>query len=63
MTIPPRTCSIERTFSKLRHIKTWLRLTMCENRLSGLCMISLHRKKIEELNLSEKVINEFRKIK
>jgi hypothetical protein len=63
MTIPPTNCSIERTFSKLCRIKTWLRSTMCENRLYGLCMLSLHRQKIEELNLSEKVINEFGKIK
>lgn len=36
---------------------------MCENRLSGLCMLSLHRKKIEELHLAEKVVDEFGKNK
>ena len=63
MTIPPTTCSTERTFSTLRHVKTWLRSTMCENRLSGLCMLSLHRKKIEDLHLAEKVVDEFGKNK
>ncbi|XP_022183170.1 uncharacterized protein LOC111042781 [Myzus persicae] len=63
MTIPPTTCSTERTFSTLRRVKTWLRSTMCENRLSELCMLSLHRKKIEELHLAEKVVDEFGKNK
>jgi len=36
---------------------------MCENRLSGLCIWSLHRKQIVELNLAEKVVDEFGKNK
>ena len=52
---PCTTCTIERSFSTLRRVKTWLRSTMSESRLSGLCMLSVHkqmvlekRKKIEE---------------
>lgn len=58
MTIPSTLCPIEKTFSTLQHVKTWLRSTMCENRLSGLCMLSLHRKNLKELDLAEKVIDE-----
>ena len=60
-TIPATSCSAERSFSTLRRVKTWLRSTMCDDRLSGLCMMSLHRKKIEQNTpkFIEKVINKF----
>lgn len=45
---PCTTCTIERSFSTLRRVKTWLRSTMSENRLSGLCMLSVHRMRIAE---------------
>lgn len=32
---PCTTCTIERSFSTLRRVKTWLRSTMSENRLNG----------------------------
>lgn len=35
ITIPPTTANIERSFSTLRRVKTWLRSTMTERRLSG----------------------------
>ncbi|KAJ8950880.1 hypothetical protein NQ318_011178 [Aromia moschata] len=41
---PCTTSNIERSFSTLRRVKTWLRSTMTENRLNGLCMLSVHRK-------------------
>lgn len=63
LTIPPTTCTIERSFSTLRRVKTWIRSTMTEERLTGLCMLSLHRKKIQNINLVEKVIAEFSKNK
>lgn len=44
--LPATTCTIERSFSTLRRVKTWLRSTMSENRLCGLCMLSVHRKKV-----------------
>ncbi|CAG4918450.1 unnamed protein product [Colias eurytheme] len=34
---PCTTANIERSFSTLRRVKTWLRSTMSENRLNGLC--------------------------
>ena len=49
------------TFSTLRRVKTWLRSTMGEERLSGLCMLSVHREKVnlEKDQLIEKVITQF----
>lgn len=51
LTLPCTTCTIERSFSTLRRVKSWLRSTMSENRLSGLCMMSVHR----DLILADKV--------
>jgi hypothetical protein len=63
MNIPPTTCTIERSFSTLRRVKTWLRSTMTEQRLSGLCILSIHRQKIDDLNLIQGVVDEFSKNK
>lgn len=35
LALPCTTCTIERSFSTLRRVKTWLRSTMSENRLNG----------------------------
>ncbi|XP_050515812.1 uncharacterized protein LOC126890699 [Diabrotica virgifera virgifera] len=61
LSIPPTTCSVERSFSTLRRVKTWLRSTMTENRLSGLCMISVHRKivNLDKQNIISQVIDIF----
>src|ERR1700733_13429022 len=48
LALPVTTCTIERSFSTLRRVKTWIRSTTSDNRLSGLCMISVHRKKVAE---------------
>ena len=52
LTLPSATCTVERSFSTLRRVKTWLRATMGESRTSGLCMVSVHRKKIQS-NMDE----------
>ena len=39
------TCTAERPFSTLRRVKTWIRSTMQDERLSGLRMMSVHREK------------------
>ena len=46
LTLPATTCTVERSFSILRTVKTWLRSTTSDQRLSGLCMLSVHRDKI-----------------
>ena len=63
LALPATTCTIERSFSTLRRVKTWLRCTMTDERLSGLCMMSVHRKKIESAQnkkvFIESVIDKF----
>ncbi|KAG8234712.1 hypothetical protein J437_LFUL014329 [Ladona fulva] len=57
LALPCTTCSIERSFSTLRRVKTWLRSTKMENRLVGLCMMSAHKKRVlEAKNKFEKEI-------
>ncbi|KAJ8892404.1 hypothetical protein PR048_004984 [Dryococelus australis] len=36
------TATVERSFGMLRRVKTWLRSTMGEERLTGLCLMSVH---------------------
>ena len=61
MTMPYSTATIERTFSTHRRIKTWLRSTMSEERLNVNCMLSLHRKLVNNLgdSFTELVLSRF----
>lgn len=58
---PCTTSTIERSFSSLRRIKTWLRSTIGENRLNGLAMLSIHREwvLVNKERLMEAVIRKF----
>lgn len=60
ITLPISNSSSERTFSSLRRLKTWLRSTMCETRLTGLALLNIHRDIDIEV---EKVIQRFSKSK
>lgn len=53
--IPVTTASAERSFSTLRRTKTYLRNTMCEERLSSLALISIYRKEV----IIDKIIEMF----
>lgn len=55
-TLPVTTCTPERTFSTLRRLKTYLRNSCGQSRLSGLALMSVHRNK--EIS-TDRVINEF----
>ena len=46
LTQPATTCTVERSFSTLRRVKTRLRTTMSDDRLSELCFMSVHRSRI-----------------
>ncbi|KAM4697848.1 zinc finger MYM-type protein 1-like [Rhinophrynus dorsalis] len=61
LTLPVTTCTVERSFSTMRRVKTWLRSTMADDCLSGLCMMSIHRAKIDEnkQQLIEKILDKF----
>ena len=50
-TLPVTVCENERANSQLKRLKTYLRSTMTEQRLLGLAIMQIHRKKIEELDL------------
>ena len=58
LTIPVTVVSTERSFSKLKLIKTYLRTTMSQERLSGLAMISIENEYLDKLNYDD-LIEEF----
>ena len=46
----------ERTISVLRHLKTYLRNTMCQDRFSALALLNIHRQFKHDI---ENIINKF----
>lgn len=52
LTLPVTVASAERTFSKLKLIKNYLRSIMSQTRLSGLAMISIENERAKKFNLS-----------
>lgn len=56
LTIPTNTAACERSFSSLRRLKTYLRMTTGQERLSNLALLYIEREK--EINKDE-IINEF----
>jgi hypothetical protein len=47
--VPVSSCSAERSFSCLRRLKTWLRNTMGQNRLSSLAIMNIEREETIKL--------------
>ena len=62
LTIPVAVASAERSFSKLKLIKTYLRSTMSQERLSALAILSIERELSTKLNYSS-IINDFSEAK
>ncbi|KAL7120485.1 hypothetical protein ACP275_02G125900 [Erythranthe tilingii] len=58
LTIPVTVASAERTFSKLKLIKSYLRSTMSQERLNGLAMLSIEKDIVRKIDYSG-VINDF----
>ncbi|XP_042396901.1 zinc finger MYM-type protein 1-like [Zingiber officinale] len=58
LTIPVTVASAERSFSKLKLLKSCLRSTMTQTRLNALAMISIESEFLEKLNY-EKLIDDF----
>lgn len=58
LTIPVTVASAERSFSKLKLLKSYLRSTMSQERLSGLAMIAIENEILENINCEE-LINQF----
>lgn len=63
LTLPSTTASAERTFSALKRIKTYLRNTMGQTRLSALALISIEQELLKDIssksNFYDLVIEEF----
>ncbi|KAK4724549.1 hypothetical protein R3W88_027328 [Solanum pinnatisectum] len=58
LTIPVTVASAKRSFSKLKIIKSYLRSTMSQERLSGLAILSIEKELLEEIDYT-KIINNF----
>lgn len=60
VTMPMTTAEAERCFSTLKRIKTFLRSTMSQNRLTALAMLSIEKEMIQDIeNFNQLVIEEF----
>ncbi|XP_070789602.1 52 kDa repressor of the inhibitor of the protein kinase-like [Pituophis catenifer annectens] len=61
LALPVTTCTMEKSFSTMRRVETLLTSTVVDDQLSGLCMMSAHRVKINENKdvLVQKVIDRF----
>ena len=59
MTIPVTSATAERSFSVLKRIKTYLRATMGQERLTHLAVLSIERELSKNINL-DSVIDNFR---
>ena len=58
LTIPVTVASAERSFSKLKLIKTYLRSTISQERLNGLAMISIEQDMLKTIDYKD-LIEEF----
>ena len=58
LTLPVTVATTERSFSKLKLIKTYLRNTMQDDRLSGLAVLSIENAEARKLDVS-KIIDDF----
>jgi hypothetical protein len=57
-TVPVTVASAERSFSKLKLLKNYLRSTMSQDRLNGLATLCIEKKLLNEVD-SNTIINEF----
>ena len=58
ITLPVSTASPERSFSTLKRLKTWLRNSMAEKRLSNLALMAMHREILDNFDANE-ILNIF----
>jgi hypothetical protein len=57
-TIPITVASAERSFSKLKLLKNYLRFTMSQERLNGLATLCIEKKLLDDVNI-EAIIDDF----
>uniref|UniRef100_A0A8C5QMR9 Zinc finger MYM-type protein 1 n=2 Tax=Leptobrachium leishanense TaxID=445787 RepID=A0A8C5QMR9_9ANUR len=58
LTLPVTVATAERSFSKLKLIKSYLRNTMSQQRLSGLALLSIENERARRLNI-ESIVDDF----
>jgi len=58
--LPVSTASCERSFSCLRHLKTWVRNSMANDKLDSVAILAIERERTQLLDV-EKVIDAFAK--
>ena len=59
LTIPVTVASAERSFSKLKLIKSYLRLTMSQDKLNGLAILSMEKHILEQIDFNSLIIDFF----
>ena len=59
LTIPVTVASVERSFSKLKLIKSYIRSTMSQERLNGLAILSIEKHMLEQIDFNSLIINFF----
>ncbi|KAI4802931.1 hypothetical protein KUCAC02_006498 [Chaenocephalus aceratus] len=62
LTIPVSSCSCERSFSALRHLHTWLRSTMGQERLNDLAIMSIAKDFLDAITPDD-IIDRFAQLK
>lgn len=55
VTIPVTVAAAERSFSKLKLIKTYLRSTMCQERLNGLPLMSINQEISKQVSFDDTI--------
>ena len=58
LTVPVTVASVERSFSKLKLLKNYLRSTMSQERLNGLAMCTIEKDIFDTIDLNT-VLNDF----
>jgi len=56
-TVPVTVASAERSFSKLKLLRNYLRSTMSQERLNGLTILYIGKKLLDEINIDTMVTN------
>ena len=58
LVLPASNCTLERSFSAIKRIKTYLRTTMSQKRLNWLMILHVHKERTDNLNI-ERIVNLF----
>ena len=58
LVIPAKNATAERSFSTARRLKTWLRSQMVQSRFNDVCILNIHKKRLDDLSLVD-IANQF----